>query len=132
MTVDALILLAMAAHVALSAALYCGLTLARAPAVWGIGSPDGWFAVREAAIAANLSNQFEWPIFFHTVCVLTLTGGTSTPLFAAVAWAFILARVAHTLVQVGGGTIRLRGIVFSVNFVAVLVLWALYGTIMLS
>ena len=60
------LILPMAAHVALAAFLYVLLTVARAPKIWGIGQrPDGsnpWAAV-EARISANLSNQFEWPLF---------------------------------------------------------------------
>ena len=66
------LILPMAAHVALAAFLYVLLTLARAPAVWGIGrSPDGtnpWASV-EPRISANLSNQFEWPLLFYAACL---------------------------------------------------------------
>ena len=58
----------MAAHVALAAFLYVLLTVVRAPAIWGMGrAPDGSnpFARIEPRISANLSNQFEWPLFFH-------------------------------------------------------------------
>lgn len=66
-------LLPMAAHVALAALLYAALTLARAPKVWGIGRrADGSnpFAAIEPRLSANLSNQFEWPLFFHVACLL--------------------------------------------------------------
>lgn len=57
------LILPMAAHVVLTALLYVLLTIARAPAVWGLGSrADGsnpWAAI-EPRISANLSNQFEW------------------------------------------------------------------------
>ncbi|MEO0619798.1 MAG: hypothetical protein AAFZ01_11040, partial [Pseudomonadota bacterium] len=82
MTTDALVLLAMTGHVGWTALLYVALTLARAPRVWSVGAPDSPVARREAAIAANLSNQFEWPVFFHVICGLALAGGTTTPGFA--------------------------------------------------
>ena len=56
----------MAAHVAITALLYLLLTVARAPKIWGIGQrSDGsnrWASI-EPRISANLSNQFEWPLF---------------------------------------------------------------------
>ena len=62
------LILPMAAHVALAAFLYMLLTVARAPVVWRIGrAQDGtnpWADI-EPRISANLSNQFEWPLFFH-------------------------------------------------------------------
>src|SRR5262245_32459211 len=65
----------MAAHVGLTALLYALLTIVRAPAIWGIGRrPDGsnpWAHI-EPRITANLSNQFEWPLFFYVVCLMLL------------------------------------------------------------
>ena len=58
----------MAAHVAYAASLYVLLTVARASAVWNVASVQSW-AAYERRISANLSNQFEWPLFFHVACV---------------------------------------------------------------
>ena len=41
------------------------------------------------------------------------------------AWLFVGGRVAHGLVQILTTNIRLRGLVFTVNFLATLGLWAL-------
>lgn len=121
------LILPMAAHVALAAFLYVLLTVARAPAVWGIGRrPDGsnpW-AILEPRISANLSNQFEWPLFFHVAC-LALLLLQAPPLALVLAWIFIAGRVLHSLIQILTGNVRLRGIAFTVNFLAVLGLWIL-------
>lgn len=117
----------MAAHVALVAFLYVMLTVARAPTVWGIGRrPDGsnpW-AEYEARISANLSNQFEWPLFFHVACLmLILLRAASSGV--VLAWIFVFGRLLHSAVQILTGNIRLRGIVFTINFLAVLTMWVL-------
>ena len=117
----------MAAHVALAALLYVMLTVARAPAIWGIGRrPDGsnpWARI-EPRISANLSNQFEWPLLFYAACLILLQSGTSR--FSLVlAWIFLVGWVLHSLVQILTTNIRLRGLVFTVNFVAVIGLWAM-------
>lgn len=122
------LLLAMTAHVALSALLYALLTAARAPAIWGIGRrADGsnpWASV-EPRISANLSNQFEWPLFFHIGCVLLLVHHAGdNPAAVGFAWLFVAGRVLHSAVHVMTADVRLRGLVFMVNFAAVLGLWA--------
>lgn len=121
------LILPMAAHVALTALLYVSLTVARAPAVWGIGRrPDGtnpWAAV-ETRISANLSNQFEWPLFFHVACLFFLQFRAGLAV-VVLAWIFVAGRVAHSAVQILTRDIRLRGLVFTVNFLAVLGLWVL-------
>ena len=121
------LILPMAAHVALTALLYVLLTAARAPAVWGLGRrPDGsnpWAAV-EPRISANLSNQFEWPLFFHVACLFFLAFQASQAA-VVLAWIFVAGRVAHSAVQILTRDLRLRGLVFTVNFLAVLGMWVL-------
>lgn len=116
----------MAAHVGLAAFLYAALTVVRAPAIWGLGRrPDGsnpW-AVYEPRISANLSNQFEWPLFFYAACLLLMVQRVVEPLHVYLAWTFIAGRILHTGVQVLTRNVRLRGLVFTINFLAVLGLW---------
>jgi hypothetical protein len=122
------LILPMAAHVGLTSLLYVLLTVARAPKVWGIGQrADGSSPgdAIEPRISANLSNQFEWPVFFYAACLLLIQHGEEG--FAAVllAWIFVAGRFAHSYVQILTTNIRLRGLVFTINFLATLGLWAL-------
>jgi hypothetical protein len=119
------LILPMAAHVVLAAFLYALLTIARAPSAWGIGrSADGSnpFQAVEPRISANLSNQFEWPLFFHLACLL-LSGTEPSLAVLALAWAFVGGRLLHSGVQILTDNVRLRGLVFMLNFLAVLGLW---------
>ena len=117
----------MTAHVALAALLYVLLTIARAPSIWGIGQrPDGsnpWARI-EPRISANLSNQFEWPLFFYAACIILLSREVDN-LSLLLAWIFIFGRLLHSAIQILTTNVRLRGLVFTVNFVAVLGLWAI-------
>jgi len=120
------LVLPMAAHVALAALLYIWLTVARAPAIWGIGrNADGSnpFARIEPRISANLSNQFEWPLLFYVACLLLMP--VADPLVLVLAWVFVGGRMLHSGVQILTGNVRLRGLVFTINFLAVLGLWTL-------
>jgi hypothetical protein len=122
------LILPMVAHVALTALLYIFLTIARAPDVWHIGKrADGanpW-ATFEPRISANLSNQFEWPLFFYVACVVMIQSQINHPLATVLAWTFFGGRVVHSVVQILTTNIRLRGLVFTFNFLAVLWLWLL-------
>ena len=117
----------MTAQVLWVAILYAALTIVRAPVAWGIGAkPDGtnpWAAI-EPRISANLKNQFEWPVLFYVVCLVAMR--ESAPVSESMvwfAWVFILGRLAHSTVQILTTNIRLRGVVFTINFVAVLLMW---------
>lgn len=123
---NSLLIYPMASHVALSALLYVLLTVARAPAVWGVGRrPDGsnpW-ADLEPRISANLSNQFEWPLFFYAAGLLLIAQQAADVRQLVLAWIFVAGRVVHSCVQVLTKNVRLRGMVFTINFVAVLGMW---------
>jgi hypothetical protein len=122
------LLLPMSAHLALAAALYALLTLFRAPPVWGIGRrADGsnpW-AHLEPRVSANLKNQFEWPVFFHIACICLMLQPAISQSAIILAWVFVAGRVLHSGVQILSSNVRVRGVVFTVNFVAVLGLWAI-------
>ncbi|WP_374355634.1 MAPEG family protein [Chitinimonas sp.] len=118
----------MAMHLALAAGLYVLLTLARAPAIWGLGrNPDGSnpYASIERRISANLSNQFEWPLFFHLACLMLIQQASLDIKQWALAWLFVGGRLLHSLVQILTSNVRLRGVVFTINFLAVLGMWVL-------
>ena len=121
------LILPMAAHVAFTALLYALLTVARAPKVWGIGQrQDGsnpWAAV-EPRISANLSNQFEWPLFFYAACLLLIQTQVESSSAVLLAWVFIGGRVVHSYIQICTTNVRVRGLVFTINFLATLGLWA--------
>ena len=127
MPIDQLII-PMVAHVAWAALLYVVLTIVRAPAVWNVGSrPDGSnpMADLELRVSANLTNQFEWPVVFYAACLVVLVQQESVSLAqVTLAWIFVAGRITHSGVQILTTNIRLRGVVFTINFVAALGLWA--------
>ncbi|WP_027467870.1 MAPEG family protein [Deefgea rivuli] len=131
-----LLFLPMLSHILLVAILYVFLTVMRAPKVWGIGAnPDGSnpFAKLEPRVSANLSNQFEWPVLFYAACIIVI----SRPEFYQhihlwFAWLFILGRLLHCAIQIFTTNIRLRGAIFTINFVAVMCMWFVLGASALS
>lgn len=119
---------AMFFHVCWAGFLHTLLTIFRAPSIWGIDTKSGSirkFASLEPRVSANLSNQFEWPLFFYSACLLTMLAGESSDVLQiALAWLFVVGRVMHSYVQIHTTNIRLRGAVFTINFLAVFFMWA--------
>ena len=107
--------------------LYSLLTIVRAPKVWGLQWSEKAASLckgMEPRISANLSNQFEWPVFFYIACLaLMMKELDSNIVFISLAWIFILGRVIHSSVQILTDNVRLRGLVFTINFLAVLAIW---------
>lgn len=123
-------------HILWVAMLYVLLTVMRAPKIWGIGArPDGTnpFATLEPKVSANLSNQFEWPVLFYAICTLLIA---RTELYQSshlwFAWLFVFGRIIHSVVQIFTANIRLRGLIFTINFVAVMCMWFVLGLSVLN
>ncbi|WP_062059939.1 MAPEG family protein [Cellvibrio sp. OA-2007] len=118
---------AMLFHILWVAMLYVLLTVMRAPKIWGIGAKaDGTnpFAKIEPRASANLSNQFEWPVLFYAICTLLIARPDFyQPIYLWFAWLFVVGRIIHSIVQIFTTNIRLRGLIFTINFVAVMCMW---------
>ena len=116
-------------HVAITGFLYVILTVMRAPSVWKIGAnKDGSnpFVEYEKRVSANLSNQFEWPLFFYIACLILMINRQYFNEYQYwLVWIFIVGRIIHTLVHILTNNVRLRGIVFTINFLAVFAMWFL-------
>jgi hypothetical protein len=122
------ILWPMLAHIGLVIFLYAWLTVARLRAVSSGEAEYSAFVLsrsepREAArIRRNLSNQFELPLIFYAVAVLLIAVGRVGLVDIIAAWVFVFGRIAHTSVQTLTDNVPLRGQVFVINFLAVVVL----------
>jgi hypothetical protein len=108
--------------------LYAWLTVARTRAVNSGKIDYSCFVLgREeplevARITRNLANQFELPAIFYALVVLLVALDRVTPVDIVAGWVFVGGRVIHTLVQTLTDNVVLRGRVFVINFLAVVVL----------
>ena len=122
------ILWPMLAQIGWTFMLYAWLTIARVGAVTrGEVEYSAFVLGREeprevARITRNLANQFELPVIFYAMVVLLLALGRVSAVDAIAAWVFVAVRVIHTLVQTLTDNVPLRGRVFIINFLAVVVL----------
>ena len=132
------LLLPLLAQIAWTFLLYVWLTVARMAAVrrgeagfatfeFGLGEPPA-----VARITRNLGNQFELPAIFYAVVVLLIVLRQTLLIDVLAAWAFVAGRVAHTGVQTLTSNVRLRGMVFMINFLGLAVLVAHLALVALS
>jgi hypothetical protein len=118
----------MLAQIGLTFLLYVWLTIERTRAVRSGAVQYSCFVLgREeplhiARITRNLANQFELPVIFYTLVVLLVALGQVTWIDITTAWVFVAGRIVHALVQTLTDNVSLRGQVFTINFLAVVVL----------
>ncbi len=117
-------------HFALVAGLYAWLTFERQVAMLKheVKASDfvraGADPERSLRVARNLSNQFELPVFALFAALFLYLSGKVGMIDIAAAWVFLAGRLVHTCVQTLTTNVPLRGIVFMLTFVPVLVLMA--------
>ncbi len=71
-----------------------------------------------ARIRRNLANCFELPVLFVACVGLLVALGAVTTFDVAMAWAFLVGRVAHILVRTQTDDVSLRGRIFTLKFMA--------------
>ena len=78
-------------------------------------------------IGNNYDNQFQLPLMWYALTAFILTLGLADMVFAILAWAFLVARIAHTLVHTGNDNMTQRFFVFGGGAVILLVMWIWLG-----
>src|SRR5688572_23030436 len=70
-------------------------------------SREGW-PDDARKMSNNFDNQFQIPVLFYIVCILATFMETAGPGVTALAWFFVVMRVAHTAVHVTSNYVPLR------------------------
>ena len=63
------------------------------------------------------------PPFFYLVSVLALLTDTAGPAFLALAWGFVLSRIAHAAIHVTSNDVKLRGPAYIIGVFILIAMW---------
>lgn len=78
-----------------------------------------------AQLARHFANLFEAPVLFYAACISAMAiHTTGTPLLA-LAWAYVLLRIAHTFVHTGKNVLNSRILAYFSSWVVLLAMWTL-------
>jgi len=86
------------------------------------GAMKSYFAPVEAP-ASNLANLFEMPVLYFALVPLLLLFRHANHIQVALAWAFVILRVAHSLIHVRGGKANGRFLIFLASCIALSAMW---------
>ncbi len=70
----------------------------------------------------NIRNQFELPVLFYAVCFILWALNTTNVFVHAVAWLFVISRIAHSMIHTGSNLVPLRRKVFTLGFLLLVIL----------
>jgi len=74
----------------------------------------------------NYLNQFELPVLFYVLMILLLITRQADIIQVALAWIFVLTRVAHAYVHVTSNRVPVRGALFGIGLLVLAVMWGLF------
>ena len=133
------ILLPLFVLVVLTLGLFCWMayhrvTLVRSGAVHprdvALRQPNWPPHVLQVANAAH--NQLEAPVLFYVLTILAIMTRHADFLFVVMAWIFVALRLAHAYVHVTSNRLSLRGGVFGLGLLVLMLMWLIFIVRILS
>jgi hypothetical protein len=79
--------------------------------------------LRPTLYAYAFSNQFELPVLFYVLTILSIITRHADILFLVLAWIFVVCRIVQAVVHVTSNNIRLRATFYGVGAIALLIAW---------
>ena len=86
---------------------------------------------RTTQIANCFSNQFELPVLFYLLTILVLITRHADFVFVVLAWIFVLSRIGHTYIHTTNNSVMVRGRVYGIGVLALIIAWVIYMVRML-
>lgn len=78
---------------------------------------------RSRVAARQFANLFEAPTLFYVACLVLMVVHDASPWARVFAWAYVAARVIHTVIHLGANRLRWRIRAFFASWIILAVLW---------
>jgi hypothetical protein len=82
--------------------------------------------VRATQFAYAFSNQFELPVLFYVLTILSITTRHADLVFVVLAWIFVIFRVLQAYVHVTGNNVRFRGGYYGIGALVLVAMWVIF------
>jgi hypothetical protein len=84
------------------------------------------WSVRTLQVGYCFANQFELPMLFYVLTILSIMTHHADVVFVVLAWIFVLSRLAHAYVHTTSNNIMQRGPLFGLGMVVLLIMWIVF------
>ena len=74
----------------------------------------------------SFANQLEMPVLFYVLTILEYVTHLAGVTFVVLAWIFVIFRIAHAYVHVTSNNVRVRGPLYGVGALALIIMWVIY------
>ena len=81
---------------------------------------------RTLQAAYAFSNQFELPVLFYLLTILSIITHHADLVFVVLAWVFVLSRLVQATVHVTSNVVHLRGTFFGIGALVLIAMWVIF------
>ncbi len=81
---------------------------------------------RATQFAYAFSNQFELPVLFYVLTLLSIATHHADKLFVTLAWLFVIFRILQAAIHVTNNDVRLRGGFYGIGALVLFVMWVIF------
>ena len=78
-------------------------------------------------VSNTYMNQFEMPVLFYALVAFALITRTADLLFVAMAWLFVLCRLAHAFIYTTTNNIQHRFAAFLASSIVLMLMWIVFA-----
>lgn len=81
---------------------------------------------RTQQIANSFDNQFQLPVLFYVLTILSIVTHHADLVFVVLAWIFVLSRIAHAYVHTTSNRVLVRGGIYGVGAFTLAIAWVIF------
>jgi hypothetical protein len=81
---------------------------------------------RTQQIGNSFDNQFQLPVLFYVLTILSMVTRHADMIFLVLAWIFVLSRIAHAYVHTTSNRVLVRGSLYGVGAFALAIAWLIF------
>jgi hypothetical protein len=74
----------------------------------------------------NYQNQFELPVLFYVLTILSIMTRHADLLFVVLAWLFVATRVVHAYIHLTSNSLPHRGFIFIAGAILLTIMWIIF------
>ncbi len=94
------------------------------PSDVALGEPK--WSRRSQQVAKCFDNQFQLPVLFYVLTILSIVTRHADVVFVVLAWVFVLSRFGHAYVHTTSNIVRLRGAIFGIGGLTLFIAWIIF------
>ena len=79
-----------------------------------------------AQVSNSFRNQFELPVLFYVLTILSIITRHADVIFVVLAWVFVLSRMVHAYIHVTSNQVMQRGAVYGIGAIVLIVMWVIF------